>query len=59
MRNTIYAEHHFCFKSPRAIATFGNHGCVTGDPNTLGLNRIERANGVAIPKAEQTLGCPE
>jgi hypothetical protein len=59
MRNAIFAEHHFCFKSPRAIATFGDQGCVTGNPNALGLNRIERANAATIHKAEQTLGCPE
>jgi len=59
MRNTIFAEHHFCFKSPRGIAIFGNQGCVTGDPTAFGLNRIERANAATILKAELTLGCPE
>ena len=59
IRNAIFAEHHFCFKSPRAITTFGNQGCVTADPNALGLNRIERANAATILKAERTLGCPE
>jgi hypothetical protein len=34
-------------------------GCVTGNPNALGLNRIERANAATSHKAEQTLGCPE
>jgi hypothetical protein len=59
MRNAIFAEHHFCFKSPRASAPFDNQGCVAGDPNALGLDRIERANAATILKAEQTLSCPE
>jgi YARHG domain len=59
MRNAIFAVHHFCFKSPRAIAPFDNQGCVAGDPNALGLDRIERANAATILKAEQTLSCPE
>jgi hypothetical protein len=59
MRHAIFAGHHFWFKSPRAIATFGNQGCVTSDPNALGLSRIERANAAIILKAEHTLGCPE
>lgn len=59
MRNTIYAEHHYCFRTPRAIATFGNQGCTSGDPNALGLNAVERANAATILKAERALGCPE
>ncbi len=59
MRNAIYAEHHDCFKTQRAIEAFGNAGCVTGDPNALGLNRVERMNAGTIVKAEQPLGCPE
>jgi hypothetical protein len=59
MRNAIYAEHHYCFRTPRGIATFGNAGCVSNDPGALGLNGIERANAATILKAERTLGCPE
>ena len=59
MRNQIYADHHYCFKSPRAIATFGNQDCVSGNPDALGLNRVERANAATILGAERALGCPE
>jgi hypothetical protein len=59
MRNEIYAEHHYCFKTARAIATFGNDGCISGNPNALGLNGVERANAATILKAEHMLGCPE
>jgi hypothetical protein len=59
MRNEIYAEHHYCFHTPRAITTFGNQGCVSGDPNALGLNAVELANAVTILKAERAMGCAE
>jgi hypothetical protein len=59
MRNEIYAEHHYCFHTPRAISTFGNQGCVSGNPNALGLNAVELANAVTILRAEQSKGCPE
>jgi hypothetical protein len=59
MRNQIYAEHHYCFHTPRAIATFGNAGCVSGNPNALGLNRFELGNAATILQAEHAMGCPE
>lgn len=59
MRNQIYAEHHYCFHTPRAIATFGNAGCVSGDPGALGLNGVELANAATILQAENAKGCPE
>ncbi len=59
MRNQIYADHGYCFKTPRAISTFGNSGCVSGNPNALGLNAVERANAATILRAENALGCPE
>ncbi len=57
MRNAIYASHHYCFRTQRGIATFGNEACVTSDVNALGLNRIERTNAATILKAERMLGC--
>ena len=59
MRNQIYAEHHYCFHTPRAIATFGNAGCVTDNPNALGLNGIELGNAATILQAEHAMGCQE
>lgn len=59
MRNGIYAQHGYCFHTPRAIATFGNRGCLSGDANALGLNAIELANATTILSAERALGCPE
>lgn len=57
MRNGIYHEHGYCFKTPRAIATFGNQGCRYTDEASLPMNRIERANAVTIKRAEAALGC--
>ena len=59
MRNRIYAQHGYCFHTARAIATFGNRGCVSGDANALGLNAIELGNATTILAAERALGCPE
>lgn len=59
MRNSIYAEHGYCFQSPRAIAAFGNANCRTSNPNALGFNRYESANASTILRAEQSMGCPE
>jgi hypothetical protein len=59
MRNQIYADHGYCFKTARARATFGNAGCVTGDANALGLSGIERANAATILQAEKAKGCQE
>ncbi len=59
MRNAIYAQHHYCFHTPRAIATFGNAGCVSGNPNALGLNTFELNNATVILQAEHAKGCPE
>src|SRR5580692_1842223 len=59
MRNEIYYEHHYCFHTPRAIAAFGNAGCVSGNPNVLGLNRAELSNAATILQGEHMKGCPE
>jgi hypothetical protein len=59
LRNGIYAEHHYCFHTQRAIATFGNRGCISGNPNALGLNSAELSNATTILRAENARGCPE
>ena len=59
MRNGIYAQHGYCFHTQRGIATFGNSGCVSGNPNALGLSRIEQGNATTILQAEHAMGCPE
>ena len=57
MRNRIYQENGYCFKTQRAIATLGNDGCRYWDEGAVPMNRIERANVAAIKRAEAALGC--
>jgi hypothetical protein len=59
MRNRIYAQHGYCFKTARAISTLGNQGCRTGDVNQLGLTSIEQNNAATILQVEHAKGCPE
>jgi len=59
MRNRIYAEHQYCFHTPRAIATLGNQDCRYNDVNEVPLNAIERGNAAAIVSVEQAKNCPE
>jgi hypothetical protein len=59
MRNAIFAEHGYCFRSARGRATFGNQGCITSDVNALGLNATERYNAETILQAERAKGCVE
>ena len=59
IRNGIYKEHGYCFKTPRAISELGNDGCRTSNLDALGLNRIEQTNAETILQAEKTKSCPE
>lgn len=59
MRNQIYAEHQYCFKSARAISTFGNRNCRYADPGQAPLNAIERENAAMILAVERAKGCAE
>ncbi len=58
MRNSIYEEHGYCFRTARARAVLSNEGCRTTDVDVLGLNTFERANVKAIARAEALKGCP-
>ena len=59
MRNRIYAEHGYCFKTARAISTFGNDGCRYADVNMVPLSNLERGNAATILQAERAKGCAE
>lgn len=59
MRNAIFAEHGYCFRTARGRATFGNQGCISSDVNALGLNPTERYNAETILEAERAKGCVE
>jgi YARHG domain len=57
VRNTIYHENGYCFKTRRAIREFGNAGCRYDDVGEVPLNFFERYNAGAIKKAERRKGC--
>lgn len=54
-RNQIFSEAGYCFKTDRAIATFGNDGCVSGSYSIL--NKYERANVNMLRSIEAAKSC--
>jgi YARHG domain len=59
MRNRIYQQHQYCFKTARAIATLGNQDCRINDINQVPLSRVEQNNAATILQVEHAKGCPE
>jgi len=57
VRNWIYKERGYCFKTPKAIKAFGNAGCLYDDVAQVPLSNVERANVQTIKKAEAKKGC--
>ena len=58
MRNTIYAQHGYCFKTARGIQEIGNSGCRIYDMAAVPLSQIERNNVATIQRAERAKRCP-
>jgi hypothetical protein len=58
MRNRIYAEHGYCFSTPRGISEIGNDGCHIHDQAAVPLSEIERSNVATIIRAERAKHCP-
>jgi hypothetical protein len=57
MRNQIYAEHGYCFKTARAISELGNDGCHIYNQSAVPLSNIERRNIATISRAERAKNC--
>jgi hypothetical protein len=57
MRNSIFAEHNYCFQTARARSAFGNENCHYNNLADVPLNRIERANVATIARAEKFKAC--
>jgi hypothetical protein len=57
VRNWIYKERGYCFKTPKAIKLFGNAGCQFDDITQVPLNQFEKYNVKAIKKVEAQKGC--
>ena len=56
-RNSIYKAYGYCFKTPRAIAYFGNAGCIYDNEGAIPMSRADRNTVLAIKKRERALGC--
>lgn len=56
-RNSIYKARGYCFKTARAIAYFGNAGCVYDVEAAVPLSRGERARVNQIQAMERDYGC--
>ncbi|MHB1104193.1 MAG: YARHG domain-containing protein [Devosia sp.] len=57
LRNTIYFEHGYCFKTKRAINFFGNDECYIDDAEDIDFNSIEETNIARISSVEKQKGC--
>lgn len=57
MRNAIYYEAGYCFKTKRAINYFGNDQCEYDDAEDLDFSRIEQSNIDTIARVEKRKGC--
>jgi outer membrane cobalamin receptor len=57
VRNSIFDENGYCFKTARGKNTFSNEDCFTSDTTMLKLNAYERANVARIVEVERRKGC--
>lgn len=56
-RNAIYYAEGYCFKTDRAISTFGNDGCRWRNEGDVPLSGLERRNIDLIRRVERERGC--
>lgn len=59
VRNNIYDDHGYCFKTARAQAEFDNSDCSVDDAGDLDLNSNEVRNIDNIKRIEREKGCPK
>lgn len=57
LRNAIYFEHGYCFKTRRAINTFGNDECYIEDAEDIDFNEVEEINISRISAVEKRKSC--
>lgn len=57
VRNLIYQQNGYCFKTDRARAVFSNEGCWITDQGKVSLNAYERDNVATIAAVERSKGC--
>jgi hypothetical protein len=57
VRNSIFDENGYCFKTTKAKNTFSNEDCFVSDATKLKLNAYERANVDRVVEVERRKGC--
>jgi len=57
VRNTIYDENGYCFRTERAREIFSNDDCTVSNSAKLAFNAYERANIDRIVAVERKKGC--
>jgi hypothetical protein len=57
LRNSIWKDAGYCFKTPRAIEAFGTQGCQFTDQQAVPLNDYQRRNAETLLSAETEKGC--
>lgn len=57
VRNSIYDDHGYCFKTKAAREVFDNSDCYENDASQLRFNRHEQANIDRIVRMEKEKGC--
>jgi hypothetical protein len=57
-RNNLYKQAGYCFRTARAIRTFGNAGCQYDSEADVPLSARQRAIVARIAQEERDLGCP-
>lgn len=58
IRNQIYHENGYCFRTPRGMRAFGNSGCRYSNVSAVPLNGYERANVARVARVESIKACP-
>jgi YARHG domain-containing protein len=56
-RNSIYKSGGYCFKTPRAIAHFGNAGCLHDSEGDVPLSAAQRRHIGSIVAEERAQAC--
>jgi hypothetical protein len=56
-RNQIYKDAGYCFRTTRAIRTFGNAGCAYDNERDVPLSSQDRRRIAQIVQMERRYGC--
>jgi hypothetical protein len=57
VRNSIFHDNGYCFKTQRALSVWNNDGCQYWNSGQVPLNSYERTNVSRISSVEKQMGC--